>query len=153
MRIELENMERMNAVRNIRSVKESEYTEYIGGQSVNLQNLQRYALDYQEVPLEGDCICYCDMPYKGTNCRGYAKFDHDRFYEWVLKQTVPVYISEYWMPDDFVMVKSFPKRQLTTQFGAGAIATEGIWVPRNQVKELKYENFKQMDIFDWEEWQ
>lgn len=44
-------------------------------------------------------MIYCDPPYKGTKDYD-TKFDHEAFYEWCLAQELPVYISEYWMPED-----------------------------------------------------
>lgn len=111
--------------------------------------LERYCLDYQDLPLEGNCIGYYDIPYKNSNCGSYSGFDHDRFYEWALKQTVPIYISEYWMPDDFVMVKGIKKRQLSSRNGATALVTEGIWVPRKVAEEMHMGEYEQMSIFDF----
>lgn len=53
-------------------------------------------------------MVYCDIPYR--NKRGYGVdecFDHDAFFEWALRQDVPVYVSEYEMPDDFVCISEF----------------------------------------------
>lgn len=62
-----------------------------------------YSLDYSAVPVEGDCVVYCDPPYRGT--KGYkCDFDMDRFDEWCLSQVVPVFISEYTMPEQFVSI-------------------------------------------------
>ena len=74
-----------------------------------LQNLERVARlqisqkSYNEVVIEPDSIIYLDPPYAGTNGYGKKKisdFDSDALYAWIEKQTVPVYISEYEMPED-----------------------------------------------------
>ena len=74
-----------------------------------LQNLERVARlqisqkSYNEVAIEPDSIIYLDPPYAGTNGYGKKKisdFDSDALYSWIEKQTVPVYISEYEMPED-----------------------------------------------------
>ena len=74
-----------------------------------LQNLERVARlqisqkSYNEVAIEPDSIIYLDPPYAGTNGYGKKKisdFDSDALYAWIEKQTVPVYISEYEMPED-----------------------------------------------------
>ena len=74
-----------------------------------LQNLERVARlqisqkSYNEVVIEPDSIIYLDPPYAGTNGYGKKKisdFDSDALYSWIEKQTVPVYISEYEMPED-----------------------------------------------------
>jgi len=116
-----------------------------GGQNLNIE---RYALDYQEVLIPQDCVVYCDIPYKNSNCGSYQGFNHDRFYEWALRQTVPVYISEYSMPDDFVMIHGIEKRQLSSANGATDLVTEGIWVPRKVAEELKQKCTYQISLFD-----
>lgn len=61
--------------------------------------------DYRDIEILPDSMVYCDIPYR--NKRGYGVdecFDHDAFYEWALCQDVPVYVSEYTMPDDFVCI-------------------------------------------------
>lgn len=61
-------------------------------------------------------VIYCDPPYKGTEqyrVNGKrASFDYEAFYLWCEKQTLPVYISEYNMPEDrFICVAEFNKLQ------------------------------------------
>jgi DNA adenine methylase len=56
----------------------------------------------------GSCTIYCDPPYVGTT-KYKDDFDHERFYTWCRdrhKEGHKVFISEYWMPDDFVCVWS-----------------------------------------------
>lgn len=117
-----------------------------GGQCVNIE---RYAEDYQNIQIDSNGIIYCDIPYRYTVCGSYAGFNHDRFYEWALQQTVPIYISEYSMPDDFVMIHGISKRQLSTANGASGLVTEGIWVSRKVAKELKDKCSFQMTLFDF----
>ena len=60
-------------------------------------------------------VIYCDPPYKGSEeyiVNKEASFDHEAFYLWCEKQTLPVYISEYDMPEDrFLCVAEFKKLQ------------------------------------------
>ena len=52
------------------------------------------------------CTIYCDPPYAGTT-KYKDEFDHERFYDWCRerkKEGHAVFISEYWMPDDFTCV-------------------------------------------------
>jgi DNA adenine methylase len=52
------------------------------------------------------CTIYCDPPYAGTT-KYKDEFDHERFYDWCRernKEGHKVFISEYWMPDDFICV-------------------------------------------------
>lgn len=52
---------------------------------------------------EGDVV-YCDIPYSNTKCDSYAGFNHNEFLQWCRK--IPCYISEYSMPDDFIVIYS-----------------------------------------------
>ena len=52
------------------------------------------------------CTIYCDPPYAGTT-KYKDEFDHDKFYDWCRerkKEGHNIFVSEYWMPDDFVCV-------------------------------------------------
>lgn len=66
----------------------------------NLQDVQFYNNDYSNFILPDNSLIYCDIPYKNTT--QYCKkevgvFDHDKFYEWVGKNSkrYDIYISEY----------------------------------------------------------
>lgn len=95
--------------------------------------------DYEAVAATADTersVFYCDIPYTGTDCRQYGGFDHARFYEWAKRQTVPLFISEYSMPEaDFVCVAETQKRVLSTGAdGNGQTATERLFRPRHQLQ-------------------
>jgi len=52
------------------------------------------------------CTIYCDPPYAGTT-KYKDDFDHERFYDWCRerkKEGHNIFVSEYWMPDDFTCV-------------------------------------------------
>ena len=51
--------------------------------------------DYQDVEIEDNSVLYCDVPYENTNkyVGEGENFDYERFYDWCLKQTQPLYIS------------------------------------------------------------
>ena len=52
------------------------------------------------------CTIYCDPPYAGTT-KYKDEFDHAKFYDWCRerkKEGHTVFVSEYWMPDDFICV-------------------------------------------------
>ena len=75
----------------------------------SLQRLQSLQKSYDEVEIPQNCVIYCDPPYKGT--AGYnVEFDHQRFYDWIKRQTVPVIISEYDMPSEFPVIAERPHR-------------------------------------------
>ena len=95
--------------------------------------------DFAEVDIPSDSVIYCDPPYREKE--GYRKakhFNHERFFEWVLRQTVPVFISEYAMPEDFVEVAAWKKRCTMKGAEHALRTTEKLFVPRWQAKELGF---------------
>lgn len=58
---------------------------------------------YDELIIPDNSIIYCDPPYR--NVANYqCDFDYDKFYNWLKHMKSlghSVYISEYWMPEDF----------------------------------------------------
>ena len=102
------------------------------------QRLTIGSVDFSEVEIPSDSVIYCDPPYRGTE--GYRKakgFNHDRFYDWALRQTVPVFISEYAMPEDFVEVAAWRKVCSMSQY-THKETTEKLFVPRWQAKDLGF---------------
>lgn len=96
-----------------------------------------YGGDYQNVKFEQDGIIYCDIPYKNTE--GYKvdgerhHFDYERFYKWCEKQTLPVYVSEYWMPPErFKCVFEVPRLCHMKGQGTYNDTMEKIFVPLQQ---------------------
>lgn len=92
--------------------------------------MQRLQGDYRSVTIPPDSVIYCDPPYKDTAGYG-VDFDHEAFYEWARKQTAPLFISEYQMPDDFVCVATIPKASGASGQGA-KMTEEKLFVPRHQ---------------------
>ena len=98
--------------------------------------LTAYSGDYRKLCFDGPGIIYCDPPYKDTTDHGedYAEpFCHDEFYGWCEAQKLPVYISEYQMPEDrFVCVAEWDK--VTTMAAkTTSHVTERLWRPRTQL--------------------
>lgn len=59
---------------------------------------------YDELDIPQNSIIYCDPPYRNTKKYEYSDFDYDKFYKWLKHMKSmghSVYISEYWMPEDF----------------------------------------------------
>ena len=103
------------------------------------QRLTIGSVDFAEVEIPSDSVVYCDPPYRETE--GYRKakhFNHDRFYEWSLRQNVPVFVSEYAMPEDFVAVSAWQKRCTMKGSEHALRTTEKLFVPRWQAKELGF---------------
>lgn len=66
--------------------------------------------DYATIPISANSVVYCDIPYINTRCSQYkSEFDHKRFYDWALSLNVPIFISEYTMPNDFECVAEIEK--------------------------------------------
>ena len=76
------------------------------------------------------CTIYCDPPYVGTT-KYKDSFDHNKFYNWcreMKKEGHNLYISEYWMPDDFKCVwEKSTTSSLTKDTGAKK-ATEKLFI-------------------------
>ena len=93
-------------------------------------------MDYREMRFDEPGIIYCDPPYKDT--KGYREdyaepFCHDEFYSWCEAQKLPVYISEYQMPEErFVCVAEWDKVASMAPKTA-THATERLWRPRTQL--------------------
>ena len=75
----------------------------------NIQHVQFGIESYIDLcGLPNNSIIYCDPPYKGTKQYLSSKnFNYDNFYNWCRKckeMGHNIYISEYWMPEDFKCV-------------------------------------------------
>lgn len=94
--------------------------------------------DYQDVKIEDNSVIYCDIPYQSTSKyvgRG-EDFDYGRFYEWCQRQTQPLFISSYEMPEsDFKVVAEFKRIDTLSATNNNKIVTERLFVPRTQVKD------------------
>ena len=93
--------------------------------------------DYRELCFDEPGIIYCDPPYKDTadKSKDYAdiSFDAEAFYSWCEAQKLPVYISEYQMPEErFACIAEWDK---VTCMAAKTIkhVTERLWRPRIQL--------------------
>lgn len=86
------------------------------------------AHDYREVEIAPNSIIYCDPPYRDSAEYTTEAFDHDAFYDWCLRQTSLVIISEYDMPGDFVEIDSISK--ISKYSSKNKLTTERLFVPR-----------------------
>ena len=95
----------------------------------SLERLQSLELDYNDLEIPENAVIYCDPPYKGTH--GYqCGFDREKFYDWCEKQAAPVFISEYWMPEErFKCVWSKPVKTLMCPTSNNIKRVEKLWVP------------------------
>ena len=95
--------------------------------------------DYQDVEIEDNSVIFADPPYlsggKMTNeyVNGGENFNHERFYDWCLRQTQPLYISSYEMPEkDFKVVAEFARIDTMSATNNGKLVSEKLFMPRTQ---------------------
>ena len=92
--------------------------------------------DYTDIVVESpDSVIYCDIPY--FSCVNYnkGKFDHERFYTWCENQSVPVFISEKWMPEDrFECISEKETVSSKCSTDNNYRYTERLYVPKSQIK-------------------
>lgn len=100
-------------------------------------------LDYQAVPIPENSVIYCDIPYKGTSEYNLKeKFDHERFYDWCAKQTQPVFISSYDMPEDkFTCIACFEHSGIFA-VGINSKVEERIFIPKHQTYKPPFRNLE-----------
>ncbi|MBB5227432.1 hypothetical protein DYE50_01400 [Treponema ruminis] len=139
----LESLERLERLQSLQSLESLERLERLQ----SLQSLEVLRGDYREVKIKSDSLIYCDIPYKGTS--GYAGgFNHSEFYKWCGMQKELVIISEYVMPEGFVCVAEFSKRQLLSS-GAGKKIKEKLFIPEHQLdlwQQTKPRSYKQLEF-------
>lgn len=103
--------------------------------------------DYRNVEIKSNSVIYCDIPYKDTD--GYERktnkssFDYESFYDWCERQTEPVFISEYTMPDN--RFKCIMEIEKTSSFCAtnNKKTVEKLFIPRCQEDV----SIKQLSLF------
>lgn len=125
----LQNINRLNRLNRL----STEFSEK------EMKRLTIGSVDFAEVEIPSDSVIYCDPPYRDKGDYRKSKgFNHDRFYEWALRQTVPVFVSEYAMPEDFVEVAAWQKRCTMSQTSNSLRTTEKLFVQRWQAKDLGF---------------
>ena len=132
---EMESHERRNTVASLAiSRTAAPSAQIFGGQFLPITSS---VLDYEEVTIPEDSVIYCDIPYESTDGyleKGKKGFDYERFYQWCERQTQPVFISSYQMPEDrFDCIEEFTHRS-TLSATANNLVTERIYVPKHQTE-------------------
>lgn len=120
----LESLERLERLQSLQSL------ESLPGA------LTAHSGDYRELRFDEPGIIYCDPPYMSVYAKGKdygCEFDAEAFYSWCETQKLPVYISEYQMPEErFVCVAEWDK--ITTMSAKTPThVTERLWRPRTQL--------------------
>lgn len=81
-------------------------------------------------------IIYCDPPYMSVYAKGKdygCEFDAEAFYSWCEAQKLPVYISEYQMPEErFACIAEWDKVTNMAPKTTSHV-TERLWRPRTQL--------------------
>ena len=92
--------------------------------------------DYTDIRVESpDSVIYCDIPYFACVNYNKGKFDHERFYTWCENQSVPVFISEKWMPEDrFECIAEKETVSSKCATDKNYRYTERLYVPKRQIK-------------------
>ena len=127
----LENFERLQSLENFERLQSLQSLQNLE----NLERLQSYNLSFENVPLCQDSILYCDIPYKNTDGYTEEEFDFEKFYLWCEKQTEPVFVSSYEMPEDrFACIASFKHRSILCATANNEVV-EKVFIPIHQVKD------------------
>lgn len=99
--------------------------------------------DYTDIRVESpDSVIYCDIPYFACVNYNKGKFDHERFYTWCENQSVPVFISEKWMPEDrFECIAEKETVSSKCATDNNYRYTERLFVPKRQIKYIQIYDF------------
>jgi site-specific DNA-adenine methylase len=117
----------------------------------SLESLERLNKSYDEIEIKPDSLIYCDIPYRNTDCYNEGGFNHDKFYEWALRQKELTLISEYNMPEsDFKCVAEFEKR-CTLSASANNLSIEKLFVPKTQLDlwlplKIEVKRYRQLEF-------
>lgn len=132
---ELGSLQRLESLESLKRLKGLESLERLGSlQSLErlekTENLHLFSEDYQSIKIKENSVIYCDIPYKGTDKYGKIIFDYERFYQWACVQSQPIFISEYWMPED--RFECIWQKEKTSSYGANnnRKTIEKLFVPK-----------------------
>lgn len=76
-----------------------------------------------------------------TKVGGGRKFDHRDFYQWALSREFPVFVSEYWMPDDFAPIAVKGRHSTFSPINNKTLKAERIYVQRRYAKQYQRDLF------------
>lgn len=105
--------------------------------------------DYRDIDILPNSVIYADPPYKNTGNYNKRYFDHQVFYDWCEKQTNPVFISEYRMPEDrFTCIAQFERTSTMCATNNGKKETEKIFMPKLQAEAYLKKEYRQLELFE-----
>lgn len=119
--LEVQSLERLEALQSLENVNKGDINDVL---TISKKS-------YEEVPILPNSVIYCDIPYYSTSGYNKSDFDYEKFYDWCMKQTAPVYISEYWMPEDrfeCIMTTEVVRKCGSTKSHK---LTEKLFIPKN----------------------
>ena len=123
----LQSLEHLERVQSLQSLQRLQ----------SLQSLEQFSTDYQNVEIYKDSVIYCDIPYEGTDGYNGIDFDFERFYSWCEKQTEPVFISSYKMPEDrFICIATFEHRSILSTKANNKVL-EKVFIPKHQASSYR----------------
>ncbi len=74
-----------------------------------LEQLEFSSKSYDDVTILPNSVIYCDPPYKMT-ADYQNSFDHLKFWDWVMKQDSPVFVSEYQAPTEVKTIMALRRK-------------------------------------------
>ena len=146
----LESLQSLQSLQRLESLQRLQRLQRLQ----SLQRLEVFRGDYKAVEIKPDSLIYCDIPYKNTDA--YFKdgfdhdgFDHDGFYDWAERQSDPVIISEYAMPENRFKRIDFIKKRSLLNGGSRLVNEEGLFIPKKQIEKGIFlcQKWKQLEFF------
>ena len=126
----LETLERLNRINKI-------YNSI--GDKIN--DVTFLSMSYLDVYIEGSTV-YCDIPYRSTGSYingdgSKIDFDYDKFYNWCHnnKNKYKIYISEYYMPEEFKCIKEINRRSTFKSATNQSTVLEKLFVPKGGLSD------------------
>ena len=106
----LEQLERLQRLEQLERLHQLQQLEQLD-QLQQLERLEYLVKDYHQLNIKSTDIVYCDPPYINTG-KSYGEFDNDDFDNWMNKlPTDKIYISEYTVLPNTVVVADLGKKQ------------------------------------------
>lgn len=104
---------------------------------IKSKNVSFICSDYRDLDIPEDSIIYADPPYNGFTGYHNNKFDSSLFWKWCREQRVPVFISEYSAPDDFIPIATFTtKTDLKNENNKPISRIEKLFIHENKIDDV-----------------
>jgi len=112
------------------------------------------SVSYDKIKItQENAVIYCDPPYINKLRPGKRNvFDHEKFWEWIKQQTVPVYVSEYVAPDFMIEVWSkIVKTNMNTKNGKDIRTEKLFWNGPPKCDYSQYDDGDEIEIMSLED--